>query len=131
MLGHVILISAQVNSRAGVPLLEAVTFGVFAEVQRGARAASSAASAASWSGYVGLRGVRARERRAEAAARRRCRSQLQQQRALAERTRSLEQLLELREQARSSRPTAAEVIAGGATPGLPHRDDRQGIGATG
>ena len=39
MLGHVILISAQVNSRSGVPVLEAVTFGVFAEVQRAARPA--------------------------------------------------------------------------------------------
>ena len=35
MLGHVILISAQVNSRSGVPVLESVTFGVFAEAQRG------------------------------------------------------------------------------------------------
>jgi len=35
MLFHVILISAQVNSRSGVPVLESVTFGVFAEVQRG------------------------------------------------------------------------------------------------
>ena len=36
VLGHIILISAQVNSSAGVPLLEVVTFGAFAEVQRGA-----------------------------------------------------------------------------------------------
>ena len=35
MLGHILLISEQVNSRTGVPVLEAVTFGVFAEVQRG------------------------------------------------------------------------------------------------
>jgi hypothetical protein len=34
MLGHILLISAQVNSRSGVPILEAVTFGVFAEVER-------------------------------------------------------------------------------------------------
>ena len=34
MLGHVILISAQVNTRRGVPLLQVVTFGLFAEVQR-------------------------------------------------------------------------------------------------
>ena len=33
VLGHIILISAQVNSRAGVPLLEVVTFGAFAEVR--------------------------------------------------------------------------------------------------
>ena len=36
VLGHIILISAQVNSSAGVPLLEVITFGAFAEVQRGA-----------------------------------------------------------------------------------------------
>ena len=34
MLGHVLLISAQVSTKRGVPMLEAVTFGVFAEVQR-------------------------------------------------------------------------------------------------
>ena len=37
--GHIILISAQVNTRRGVPVLEAVTFGVFAEVQRAATSA--------------------------------------------------------------------------------------------
>ena len=36
IIGHIILISAQVNTERGVPLLEAVTFGTFAEVQRGA-----------------------------------------------------------------------------------------------
>ena len=35
VLGHIILISAQVNARTGVPVLEEVTFGMFAEVQRG------------------------------------------------------------------------------------------------
>ena len=34
VLGHILLISAQVNSRTGVPVLEAVTFGIFSEVQR-------------------------------------------------------------------------------------------------
>ena len=29
VLGHIILISAQVNSSAGVPLLEVITFGAF------------------------------------------------------------------------------------------------------
>ena len=58
MLGHIILISAQVNSRAGVPLLEVVTFGAFAEVQRGAAGLTGGVRDA-WSGYVDLRGVRA------------------------------------------------------------------------
>ena len=34
ILGHILLISAQVNSRSGVPVLEFVTFGIFSEVQR-------------------------------------------------------------------------------------------------
>ena len=34
ILGHIILISAQVNSRSGVPVLEQVTFGIFSEIQR-------------------------------------------------------------------------------------------------
>ena len=58
VLGHIILISAQVNSRAGVPLLEVVTFGAFAEVQRGAAGLTGGIRDA-WSGYVNLRGVRA------------------------------------------------------------------------
>ena len=58
MLGHIMLISAQVNSRAGVPLLEVVTFGAFAEVQRGA-AGMTGGMRDAWSGYVDLRGVRA------------------------------------------------------------------------
>ena len=33
-IGHIILISAQVTTSRGVPLLEAVTFGLFAEIQR-------------------------------------------------------------------------------------------------
>jgi hypothetical protein len=47
-IGHIVLISAQVTTDRGVPVLEAVTFGVFAEVQR---AASSAIGGlrASWS----------------------------------------------------------------------------------
>ena len=32
LIGHIILISAQVTTRRGVPLLEEATFGVFAEL---------------------------------------------------------------------------------------------------
>ena len=35
-IGHIILISANVQTARGIPVLQAVTFGVFAEVQRGA-----------------------------------------------------------------------------------------------
>ncbi len=34
VVGHVLLISAQVNSKTGVPILEAVGLGIFAQVQR-------------------------------------------------------------------------------------------------
>jgi rod shape-determining protein MreC len=113
MLGHVILISAQVQSKGGVPVLEAVTFGVFAEVQRGASAGVSVFRRA-WSDYVGLRYVNADNDtlRAQLAD---VQVQLQEQRALAERSRGFEQLLDLRD--RSNLNTmAAEIIAAGATP---------------
>ena len=59
MLGHIILISAQVNSRGGVPVLEVVTFGAFSELQRMA-AGITGGVRNGWSGYVDLRGVRER-----------------------------------------------------------------------
>jgi len=113
LLGHVILISAQVNAKSGVPVLEAAAFGIFAEVQRGTASILSGIRHA-WSGYVGLRHVRAenevlRRQLAEAEV------ALQEQKALADRTRGLERLLELRD--RSNLTTAAaEIIAAGATP---------------
>ena len=113
VLGQIILISAQVNSHSGVPVLEAVTFGVFAEVQRGASSVVSGVRRA-WSGYVGLRGVRAENealKRELASAE----VQLQVQRALADRSRSLEQLLELRDRS-NLQTTAAEIIADSVTP---------------
>ena len=54
MLGQVLLISAQINSSAGVPILESVSFGAFAQVQRGVAGAISGVRRF-WSGYVGLR----------------------------------------------------------------------------
>ena len=55
--GHILLISAQVNSRTGVPVLEAVTFGIFAEVQRGVSSGIMGVRRV-WNGYVGLRGLK-------------------------------------------------------------------------
>lgn len=112
-LGHVILISAQVNSRSGVPVLEQVTFGVFAEVQRTMTAGVSGVRHL-WSNYVGLRNVRAenaqlKQQLADA------QIQLQQQRALADRSRGLDRLLELRQRV-TLNTVAAEVIASGASP---------------
>ena len=113
VLAHIILISAQVNSRSGVPVLEAVTFGVFSEIQRAAAAAFNGVRQ-TWQGYVDLRGVRAEngvlKHQLDT-----LQVQLQQERALAERSRQLQRLLDLREQA-GLPMTAADVIGVGASP---------------
>ena len=112
-LGHILLISAQVNSRRGVPVLEAVTFGAFAEAQRGVSGALSGVRSI-WSDYIGLRRTRAENQQLKeqlAAAQ----LTAQEQRALADRTRSLERLLELRDRS-NLKTVAAEIIGAGATP---------------
>ena len=113
VLAQIILISAQVNSRSGVPVLEAVTFGVFSEIQR-ATAATVNGVRRTWNGYIDLRGVRAQnevlKHQLDA-----LQVQLQQQRALAERSSQLQRLLELRDQARLPM-AAADVIGVGASP---------------
>ncbi len=113
MLGHVILISAQVNSRSGVPVLESVTFGVFAEVQRGSSSGASGLRNV-WNHYIRLRHVEA-----ENTSLRReldeVKIQFQERRALADRARGLQALLELRD--RSNLQTiAAEIIASSPSP---------------
>lgn len=114
-LGHIFLISVQVQSKSGVPMLEAVTFGVFARVQGGTSASINGVRNF-WGNYVGLRGARAeneqlRNRVAELEVR------LQEQRALADRSVRLQQLMNL--QASASLPTiAADVIAGNPNPGV-------------
>lgn len=115
MIGHVILISAQVQSKSGVRVLEAVTFGVFSRIQGGTAAVISGVRDV-WTNYVGLRGVRAenealRQQLADAEVR------LQEQRTLAARAVRLQELLDLR--TGMSAPTlAAEVIAGSANAGM-------------
>jgi rod shape-determining protein MreC len=112
-LGHIVLISAQVNAKTGVPILETVVFGAFAEVQRAAAAVVGVVRGG-WSGYVGLRRVKADNdtlRQQLAAAQ----IEIQQQRALADRSRSLERLLELRDSL-SLKTTAAQIIAASAVP---------------
>jgi rod shape-determining protein MreC len=113
VLGQIILISAQVSSHSGVPVLEAVTFGIFAEVQRATSGLVTGVRHV-WGGYVGLRHVKAEneelKRRLAAAE-----IQLQEQRALADRSQRLEQLLGLRDSSTLS-TVAAAIIAGGATP---------------
>lgn len=113
ILGHILLISTQVNARSGVPVLEAVTFGAFSEVQRIVFAGTSSVGRV-WSGYVGLRHIRAEndELKQQLAA---AQIALQQQRALADRARGLEGLLELRDRS-NLQTTAAEIVGAAATP---------------
>ena len=113
IIGHVVLISVQVNTPSGVRLLESVTFGLFSEVQR-AVARSVGGVQGLWHGYVGLVSVQEengalREDVAQLQLR------LQQERAMAQRARGLEELLELKRNVAFS-TVSARVIAGDATP---------------
>jgi len=114
-MGQVVLISAQVQSKAGVPVLEAVTFGAFSRVQGGVASVIHGVRNV-WGNYAALRGVRGendalRRQVADLEVR------LQQQRALAARAVQLEELLNLRSS--TSLPLlAAEVIAGNPNPGM-------------
>jgi rod shape-determining protein MreC len=115
MIGHVFLISVQVQSKSGVPVLEAATFGLFARVQGGTSAVIHGGRNF-WGNYIGLRGARAenetlRKQVADLEVR------LQEQRALAARAVRLQELLNL--QSSAALPTiAADVIAGNPNPGM-------------
>jgi len=113
MLAHILLISAQVNSKSGVPILEAVTFGAFSEVQRAASSLTGGIRNA-WTGYVSLRGVRAEnaQLKQQVGA---LQVQIQEERAAAERTHQLEALLGFRQQLKVQ-TVAAGVIGAGASP---------------
>lgn len=113
IIGHIILISAQVNTARGVPLLETVTFGTFAEVQRGASTVIGGVRT-SWDDYLALQSVRSdnEQLRREVA---QLQVALQQQRALAQQSRTLVDLLKLREGIQLD-TVAAGVIAGSASP---------------
>tara|TARA_B100001123_G_scaffold146655_1_gene170076 strand:- start:2308 stop:3111 length:804 start_codon:yes stop_codon:yes gene_type:complete len=110
---HVLLISLQVNTASGVRVFEGVAFGLFAEVQRLVSGSVEQLSEL-WAGYVGLVEVQA-----ENDALRREVSELQlevqQERALAQRARGLEELLDMRREVNFS-TVGARVIAGDATP---------------
>ena len=109
---HVVLISAQVNTASGLPVLSVVTFGSFSEVQRGTMAIIDGVRGM-WSGYVALRQVQ-QENTALRQELQTMQVRLQQERAEAQRTDNLRQLLELRDRANLD-TVAAEVIAGAAS----------------
>jgi rod shape-determining protein MreC len=56
LVGHVLIISAQVQSQSGVPVLEATAFGLFARIQRGLSAVSDAGGNL-WTHYFALSGA--------------------------------------------------------------------------
>jgi rod shape-determining protein MreC len=110
---QMLLISAQVTTKSGVPVIEKVTFGIFSEVQRGLSGGFSAIRGL-WTGYIGLRHLKVEN---EALKRDLATAQVavQEQRALVDRTRGLERLLDLREHLQL-KTVAAEIIGAAATP---------------
>ncbi len=109
---QVILISAQVSTTAGIPVIQIVTFGVFAEIQRGTMKSIDSVRGV-WSGYFALRDAQVENENLKRELQT-LQVRLQEERAQARQTDSLRQLLELRERARLE-TVAAEVIAGPAT----------------
>ena len=110
---HVVLISAQVNTASGLPVLQVVTFGSFSEVQRATMALIDGVRGL-WSGYVALQQVQ-EENAALKQELQNLQVRFHQERAEAQRTDNLRQLLELRDRA-NLETVAAEVIAGPASP---------------
>ena len=114
LLGHVVLISAQVDLReTGSSPLEVVAFGVFSEAQALVSTGINGFQR-SWRRYVALRDVEVengvlREQLSELTFR------LQQERSLTSRTESLQRLLDLRKSI-PIRTQSARVIAVDATP---------------
>jgi rod shape-determining protein MreC len=108
---HVILISAQVNTRSGIPMLQVATFGAFAEIQRATMTTISRVRNL-WTDYVDLTAVQ-RENEDLKRQVQTMQVRLQEERALAQRTEALQQLLELRKRVGVD-TVAAEVIGAGA-----------------
>ncbi len=113
-LGHVLLISTQVQSKSGLPVLEAVTFGTMARVQAAVAGVADAVRS-TWSQYFALRGV---ERENQALRQRvlELEGQLQAEQARSAGTRALQEALQMQQEA-PVKMLAARVIAGDPAPG--------------
>jgi len=113
VLAQLVLISAQVTTRTGVPMLEVAVFGAVAELQRVATGLITGTSDR-WQQYVSLQDVRLdnEQLRTEMGE---LQIQLQQERALAQEARTLQALLDLKRSTKLDTISAA-VIAGGASP---------------
>jgi len=113
VVGHILLISAQVGPGSGQPILQASVAGALGSAQRGAWSVVSGLHE-TWNGYVALRGVRDENQRL-AQEITDLKVRLQQARADANGAEDLRALLGLR--ARTAwRTAAAEVVAGSASP---------------
>jgi rod shape-determining protein MreC len=110
---HIVLISAQVSTTAGIPFIQVVTFGIFSEVQRGTMTSVDSVRSV-WSGYVALRDAQAENEKLKRELQT-LQVRLQEERAQAQRAENFRQLLELRERAGVD-TVASEVIAGPASP---------------
>ena len=113
VVGHVILISTQVTTKRGVPMLEEAVFGVFSEVQRIANTLTVGVRT-SWQNYFALQQVQEENERLKQQISG-LQVKLQQERSLAQQSQSLQKLLELKTSTDLA-TTAADVIAGGASP---------------
>src|SRR5262252_1593869 len=90
-LGHVLLISVQVQSKSGAPMLEAVPFAAFAKLQQVTGMFSGGISGA-WNHYIALGGA-ARENEALHQRVTELETALEAERAVANGTRALEEAL--------------------------------------
>jgi rod shape-determining protein MreC len=113
IVGHVILISTQVTTKRGVPMLEAAVFGVFSEVQRAANGVTMGVRG-TWQDYFALRQVRTENEQLKQQLGE-LRVRLQEERNLAQQSQSLQKLLDLKASTTLT-TTGAGVIAGGASP---------------
>ena len=113
VLAQLVLISAQVTTRTGVPMLEVAVFGAVAELQRVATGLITGTSDR-WQQYVLLQDVRVDNERLRTEMGE-LQIQLQQERALAQEARTLQALLDLKRSTKLETISAA-VIAGAASP---------------
>jgi len=113
IVGHVILISTQVTTKRGVPMLDAAVFGVFSEVQRAANSVTMGVRG-SWQNYFALQQVRIENEQLKQQLGE-LRVRMQEERNLAQQSQSLQKLLDLKTNTSLS-TTGASVIAGGASP---------------
>lgn len=112
VLAHILLISAQAKTERGLPVLDTVVFGAFAEIQRAATSAVEGVQN-TWQNYFALQQIRLENEalKDEVA---QLRITLQQERTLAEESRGLQDLLELKREL-PLQTTAARVIGGSAS----------------